>query len=122
MCRDEPAAKEFTMSFSTTNVTGITHDIHVRDESGEIESYNGVLDAMKLPNGTLKFTHEDNLKQVTGGEIVRSRVNGVADAYKYVCPSCESNETALITAFDRGETLALSCAHCDSDKLTKQCL
>lgn len=100
------------MGFNTDIMTGITHDVHVRAEDGEINGYEGVLDVMKLPNGNLKFTHEGNLKQFSNGEIIRSRVNNVEDAHKYVCPDCESNETALISATDYGPMLEVTCQEC----------
>jgi len=88
-------------------MTGITHDVHVQATDGEIHPYEGVLDVMKLPDGTLKFTHDGELKQFSDGEIVRSRVNNVDDAHKYVCHDCESEEGALITARDVADLLAL---------------
>jgi hypothetical protein len=104
------------MGFNTASMTGITHEVHVRTPDGEIEGFDGVLDVMKLPNGDLKFTHDGNLKQYSDGEVIRSRVNNVNDAHKYVCPDCESDETALITASDYGESLVVSCGNCDNDQ------
>jgi len=108
------------MGFKTNSMTGITHNVHVRKESGEIHDFEGVLDVMKLPNGNLKFTHENELKQFSNGEIIRSRVNNVDDAHKYVCSNCESGEAALITANDYGEMLKVECGNCGAKGLTRR--
>lgn len=70
------------------------------------------MDVMKVPSGELKFTHEGQMKQYSDGEVIRSRVNNVDEAHKYVCPDCESDETALITATDYGEILEVKCDDC----------
>jgi len=108
------------MSFNTTQMTGITHDVHVQATDGEIHPYEGVLDVMKLPDGTLKFTHDGDLKQFSDGEIIRSRVNNVDGAHKYVCDECESDEGALITAEDYGELLEVVCVNCNATGLTRR--
>lgn len=100
------------MGYNTDSMTGITHDVHVRNEDGEIDGFEGVLDVMKLPNGTLKFTHSGEIKQFSNGEVIRSRVNNVKDAHKYVCPDCESDETALISAQNYGPMLEITCPEC----------
>lgn len=103
----------------TETVTGITHDIHVRTEDDEIQDFEGVLDVMKLPSGNLKFTHNGELQQFSNGEIVRSRVNNVDTAHKYVCPECGSDESALITASDYGEMLKVECGDCGANGLER---
>ena len=100
------------MGYNRGKMTGITHNVHVRTEDGDIQSFEGVLDAMKLPNETLKFTHNNEVKQFSNGEIIRSRVKNVDDAHKYVCPDCESDETALISATDYGPMLEVTCQEC----------
>ena len=118
--RDEPERDDHKMGFNTNNMTGITHDVHVQATDGEIHPYEGVLDVMKLPDGTLKFTHDGDLKQFSDGEIIRSRVNNVDDAHKYVCSDCESDESALITANDYGSTLKVKCGNCNHGEMKRR--
>lgn len=101
------------MGYDRETMTGITHEVHVQKENGEIEKFEGVLDVMKLPNDTLKFNHQGSLKQFSDGHVMRSRVTNVNDAHKYVCPECESDETALITATDFGRLLEVPCPNCE---------
>lgn len=104
------------MEYDRKTMTGITHEVHVRKPDESIQKFSGVLDVMKMPGGDLKFNHDGDLKQFSDGEVMRCRVTNLNDAHKYVCPECESDDGALITASDRGGTMTVDCMECEAER------
>jgi rubrerythrin len=103
------------MSFGTD---GISHSIHLAqvDDDGNLsnfQEYENVLDVMNLPDGTVKFNYENGLKEVKDGRIVRSRVRGIEDAFRYRCSECGAFETDVISQRDRGEQTEMFCPVCE---------
>jgi rubrerythrin len=98
---------------------GISHTIHVAEEDdGELtnfKEYENVLDAMNLPNGSVKFYFEGAEKVVQNGRIVRTTVRGVEDAFRYRCSKCESLESDLISQLDRGDSIVTNCPICGKE-------
>lgn len=98
---------------------GISHTIHVAEEDdGELsnfQEYENVLDAMNLPNGSVKFYFEGSETVVQNGRIVRTTVRGVEDAFRYRCVECESLESDLISQLDRSESMVANCPICDTE-------
>ncbi len=96
---------------------GISHTIHVAEEDdGELSNfkeYENVLDAMNLPNGSVKFYFEGSEKVIQNGRIVRTTVRGVEDAFRYRCAECESLESDLISQRDRGTIMKVDCPCCN---------
>ncbi|ELY49847.1 hypothetical protein RBH26_20860 [Natronolimnohabitans sp. A-GB9] len=43
------------------------------DEDDKPTKYTGVVDVLKLPNGTIKIAHHDGVVSERGGEIIRMR-------------------------------------------------
>lgn len=96
---------------------GVVHTVHVAGEtdSGELENFReveNVLDAVNMPNGTIKFTKQGEPHQIEAGKIVRTTVKGLDDAARYRCPGCENIENDLLSAVDRGPFLEVHCSEC----------
>lgn len=96
---------------------GIAHTIHVADEEdGELSDftkYENVLDAMNLPNGSVKFYYEGKEKQIQDGRIVRTTVRGVENAFRYRCVECDEVSSDLISQGDRGMIIEVDCPNCN---------
>ncbi len=104
---------------SDNGTDGIAHSIHVaKEEDGELtdfQEYENVLDAMNLPNGSVKFYFEGEQKLIKSGRIVRSTVRGVDDAFRYRCSSCSEVESDVISQKDRGKSISMNCPTCGKD-------
>ena len=105
---------------TTDGTSGIVHTVHVAEETpdgelGDFTRYENVVDAMNLPDGSVKFHTEDGLKRYDRGRIVRTTVKGLEEAYRYRCESCEDNESDLISRLDRGDQLMMRCPVCKTE-------
>lgn len=103
---------------SDTGTDGIAHTIHVatendNDDLSNFRKFENVVDAMNLPDGTVKFYFEGAEKHIENGRIVRSTVQGIEDAYRYRCGDCLIEQTDVITQTDHGEKLRLECPVCE---------
>lgn len=105
---------------TTTGTNGISHEIHVGYEDSteggvyeSIETFDNVVDVMNLPNGAVKFTHEDGMEIKSGARIIRSRVKGLDDAFRYRCSECQIPSTDVIAAKTRGEATSMHCPVCE---------
>lgn len=105
--------------------TGLAHTIHVGygesnsdDVYENIEEFENVVDAMNLPNGSVKFSHEDGTEMLSGARIIRSRVKNLDKAVRYRCTSCLTPESDLIGR-DRGE-MEIECPVCEKEQQFKK--
>lgn len=105
--------------FSDHGTDGIAHTIHVAtEEDGELsnfQEFENVLDVMNLPDGSVKFHYENGMKQIKDGRIVRSKVRGVEEAFRYRCSECQVKDTDVISQRDRGESLRIECHVCGEE-------
>jgi hypothetical protein len=101
---------------SDQGTDGIAHTIHVADvEDGELTNFRkfeNVLDAMNLPDGSVKFYFEGKEQLKQNARIVRSTVRGVKDAFRYRCNICENSDSDVISQEDRGDSMQLNCSDC----------
>lgn len=106
---------------SDQGTDGISHTIHVADEDdGELTNFRkfeNVLDAMNLPDGSVKFYFEGEQRRKEAGRIVRTTVRGVEDSFRYRCNICEEPSSDIISQSDRGGSLSLRCSECKMDTI-----
>lgn len=103
---------------SKTGTGGIVHTIHVADvlDNGDLDNFRkveNVVDAMNMPNGTIKFTKEGEPKAIESGKIVRSTVRGLDESFRYRCSSCKIKEYDIISPTDRGSEIRVECPVCE---------
>lgn len=110
--------------FSDHGTDGIAHTIHVAtEEDGELSNFRefeNVLDVMNLPDGSVKFHYENGMKQIKDGRIVRSKVRGVEDSFRYRCSECQVQDTDIISQSDRGKSVVIGCHVCGKETEHKQ--